>query len=285
MYTVHCTVKTSRLAESNSSIQEMPEGIRTTLTVHVHRGHVTASSPAECPVRGLDLVFAFDSSGSVGPVNFSKEKEFAANVSSIFNIGLGATQVGAVSFSGITYFVLPLNTFISGQSLREGLTAIEYNTFPGSGPNTNTSGALRTIRGQLFTEEGGARPPELAFPRVVIVITDGRSNVDQELTLPAAAALHDDGVIVFAVGIGREIRVEELEGIASDPSFVSTIGGFNVVELRGLQSTLSVEACRGEKWVITLYMYLYRYIPGTQGTYTHVCIHVRIRTFSIQIQV
>ena len=241
-------------------------------TVHVHWqwDEVTVSSTAECPVRGLDLVFAFDSSGSVGRVNFTKEKEFAANVSSVFNIGLGATQVGAVSFSRITYFVLPLNTFTSGPSLRQGLTAIEYNAFPG--PNTNTSGALRTIRERLFTEEGGARPPELAFPRVVVVITDGRSNVDEKLTLPAAAALHDDGVVVFAVGIGRnQIRVEELEGIASDPSLVSMIGGFNVVELRGLQSTISVEACRGE---ILAHVHVTTCTTNVKYIIIYTCVHV-----------
>ena len=70
--------------------------------------------------------------------------------------------------------------------------------------------------------------------------------MDRDLTLPSAAALHQDGMTVFAVGIGqRMIRVEELQGIASRPQFASLIRGFNVVELQGVQRVLSDEACRG----------------------------------------
>ena len=198
----------------------------------------------EYPVRGLDLVFVLDSSGSVGELNFTVEKQFAINITSVFNIGPEATRVGGVAFSGATYFTLVLDSLLSSQAVRDGLTDIPYNDFPG--PSTNTSGALRTVRETLFAKEGGARPPRLAVPRVVIVITDGRSNVDRDLTLPSAAALHQDGVTVFAVGIGqRMIRVEELQGIASRPQFASLIGGFNVVELQGVQRVLSDEACRG----------------------------------------
>ena len=198
-------------------------------------------------MRGIDLVFVFDSSGSVGEENFVIEKEFAANITSVFTIGLGGTQVGAVAFSGMTYFVLPLNTHFSSSSLRDSLTAIEYNNSPATGSSTNTSGALRTVRKELFTEEGGARSLDQAFPRVVVVITDGKSNIDSSLTLPSAATLHGDGVIVFAVGIGKKsIHQQELEGIASRPDMASTISGFNTVELKGLQTRLSYETCRGE---------------------------------------
>lgn len=183
----------------------------------------------------------------MGKFNFSVEKEFAVNITNVFNIGPDATQVGAVAFSGATYFTLPLDNLTSNQAVRDGLKNIPYNDFPIGGPSTNTSGALRTVRQRLFTEEGGARPLQSAFPRVVIVITDGRSNVDQNLTIPSAEALHNDNVIVFAVGIGQKtIRINELMGIASRPEFATLIGGFNVIELQGVQRVLSDEACRGE---------------------------------------
>ena len=209
--------------------------------------HLTPYSITECPVRGLDLVFVFDSSGSVGEFNFTVEKQFAVNITNTFNIGPDATRVGAVSFSGLTYHVTPLDSLTSNQAVRDGIREIPYNDIRFGGSSTNTSGALRTVRESLFTEAGGARPLSSAFPRVVIVITDGRSNIDRDLTFPSAQALHREGVIVFAVGIGKlQIQVGELMGVASRPEFATLIGGFNVIELLGVQRVLSDEACRGK---------------------------------------
>ena len=193
-------------------------------------------------------MFVFDSSGSVGELNFTVEKQFAVNITNTFNIGPEATQVGAVAFSSSTYHVLPLDALSSNRAVREGIRGIPFNETLINQKSTNTSGALRTVREALFTERGGARPLRAAFPRVVIVITDGRSNIDANLTIPSARALHGDGVMVFAVGIGRlKIRVQELTGIASRPQFATLIGGFNLVELQGVQRVLSDQACRGEQ--------------------------------------
>ena len=194
------------------------------------------------------MVFVFDSSGSVGKFNFSVEKEFAVNITSVFNVGPESTQVGAVAFSGITYHTTSLNSLNSNQAVREGLEAIPYRDIKIGKVSTNTSGALLTVRASLFTERVGARSLQSAFPRVVILITDGRSNIDEELTIPSARALHRDGVMVFAVGIGRKrIKVEELREVASQPELASLIDGFDMTELQGLQRVLSDEACRGER--------------------------------------
>lgn len=203
-------------------------------------------------MRGLDLVFVFDSSGSVGRFNFSVEKEFAINITRVFSIGPDATQIGAVAYSGVTYHTTPLDSLTSDQAVREGLEAIPYNEIKVGRVSTNTSGAILTVRGSVFTDSGGARPLQSAFPRVVILITDGRSNIDEKLTIPSARALHRDGVVVFAVGIGRKrIRIEELREVASRPELANLIGGFDVTELQGLQRILSDEACRGEReWKI-----------------------------------
>ena len=198
-------------------------------------------------MRGVDLVFVFDSSGSVGEFNFTVEKQFAVDITNTFNIGPDATQVGAVAFSGLTYYTLPLNTLSSSQAVTEGLRDIPYNDILVGGTSTNTSGALRTVRESLFTELRGARPLQAGFPRILILITDGRSNIDENMTVPSAQALHGDGVVVFTVGVGKlKIRIEELRGVASQPEFATLIGGFNVMELQGVQRVLSDEACRGE---------------------------------------
>ena len=205
------------------------------------------------------MVFVFDSSGSVGEFNFTVEKEFAVNITTVFNIGPSGTQVGAVAFSGATYFILPLDKHSTSLTVSDGIMDIPYNEFPKGKFNTNTSGALRSVREEVFTIEGGARPRSAAFPRVVIVITDGRSNIDRELTIPSAEALHNDSVSVFAIGIGeRKINLDELNGIASKPEYASLIGGFDLTQLQGVEATFSDSACRGKCCHYVLHIELQR---------------------------
>ena len=75
------------------------------------------------------------------------------------------------------------------------------------------------------------------IPRVVTLLTDGRSN---EPTL-TAARVHNDNIEVYAVGIGGGFNELELQIIASDPSYVYLITNFSpkafVEELRPLQLT------------------------------------------------
>ena len=198
----------------------------------------------ECPARGIDLSFVFDSSGSVGRQNFELEKDFAINVTRTFSIGPLDTQIAAIAYSGFARISFLLNTFNNQSSIISALGAIEYFDIPGNGrPSTNTADALIRTRQEIFTPSGGARDPTLGYPRVTVVVTDGRSNVNRSLTVPSAEALHDDGVTVFAVGVGRNIDMNELSSIASSENFVILLSQFNLMEFVGLQRRISAEAC------------------------------------------
>ena len=198
----------------------------------------------ECPARGIDLSFVFDSSGSVGRQNFELEKDFAINVTRTFSIGPLDTQIAAIAYSGFARISFLLNTFNNQSSIISALGAIEYFDIPGNGqPSTNTADALIRTRQEIFTPSGGARDPTLGYPRVTVVVTDGRSNVNGSLTVPSAEALHDDGVTVFAVGVGRNIDMDELSSIASSENFVILLSQFNLMEFVGLQRRISAEAC------------------------------------------
>ena len=78
------------------------------------------------------------------------------------------------------------------------------------------------------------------IPRVVILLTDGRSN-EPTLTAQAAPRVHNDNIEVYSVGIGSGINEAELQIIASDPSYVYLITDFSpeafAEELRPLQLT------------------------------------------------
>ncbi len=202
---------------------------------------------SECPSRGLDLVFVMDSSGSVGERNFDLTKDFAASVTETFIINSEETQVGAIAFSGFANVSFRLDTFDDREGVLRGLEQITFFDIPGNGqPSTNTADALVTLRTEVLTTAGGARDESLAIPRVAVVITDGKSSVNESETIPAARAVHDAGITVFAVGVGKNIDEEELTAIASRPQLVTLLSNFNIIEFQSLLRTLSVEVCRSK---------------------------------------
>lgn len=180
----------------------------------------------------------FDSSGSVGRTNFELEKDFAINVTRTFSIGPLDTQIAAVTYSRFATISFFLNTFDNQSSVTAALRQIQYLQ-----TSTNTADALIRTRQEIFNVSNGARDVSLGYPRVAVVVTDGRSNVNPSLTIPSAEALHEDGVTVFAVGVGRNINKDELNGIASSERFVIQLSEFNLMEFSGLQRRISAEAC------------------------------------------
>ena len=196
-------------------------------------------------MRGLDLVFVLDSSGSVGSSNFALVRNFVADVVvDTFEIGPDETQVGVITFSGIARTIFQLNAHSTTSTLLQAIQDIPFMDDPG--PSTNTADALNVLGADAFTSESGARDPGLAIPRVAIVVTDGQSNINSSQTIPNAEAVHAAGVVVFAIGVGNSVDLGELNGIASDMSFVSLLMEFDTQELLGLQRLLSFEACLGE---------------------------------------
>ncbi len=203
----------------------------------------------ECPIRGIDLAFVFDSSGSVGRTNFELERQFAIQVTNTFNIGPEQTRIANIAYSGFARVSFFLDTFANRSTVTDALRQVEYFNIevpPGSRRGTNTADALTRLRNEVFTEERGAREGRFGIPRVAVVITDGRSNVNQSETIPSAQRLHNDSVIVFGVGVGRRINMNELQAIASAPQYMVLLNSFNAIEFATLQRTISAEACIGE---------------------------------------
>lgn len=183
----------------------------------------------------------------MGEQNFELTKEFAADVTSVFRIGPQDTQVAAIAFSGFANISFFLNNHTNRSELLEAISDIRFFDIPGRGrPSTNTADALTTLRLDVLTAEAGARQPALAIPRVAIVVTDGQSNINRSQTIPAAEALHAAGIIVFAVGVGSSINMDELMAIGSSPNTVSLLSDFNLQEFQGLQRILSIETCVGK---------------------------------------
>ncbi len=113
--------------------------------------------------------------------------------------------------------------------------------------STNTAAGLNTLRTSVFTAQNGARPPQLAIPRVAVVLSDGQSNVNASRTIPEALKLRDSGVIVYSIGVGNRVHLSELRQIASSPDHVVLLEDFDATEFDGLRTRITAETCIGKK--------------------------------------
>ena len=159
----------------------------------------------------LDLLFLLDESGSVGRTNHELALEFMKSVVSFYDISDDGTRVAVVSFSsgaGVEFY------FDEHSKLRQVQKAI--NKIGYSGGYTHTALALE-LAAELFNDPSysGARPASAGIPRVVVLITDGRSNT-YNITQPAKD-LQAAGVSVYSIGIGN-YNLDELLLIATDPN-------------------------------------------------------------------
>ena len=179
-----------------------------------------------------------DASGSVGYSNFQTMKTFVHDIANSFEIGPNDVEIGAMSYGSFNTFHFYLNTYSTKFAVLSAISALPY-----SRGGTNTAGALNAVRITGFSQSNGARPASEGIPRVAIVITDGYSN-DYSTTVTAANALHNAGIIAFAIGIAGANQ-NELNAIASQASYVSFISSFNVAQLSALQILISQEACIG----------------------------------------
>ena len=180
-----------------------------------------------------------DASGSVGTDNFDLMKGFVYDITDSFNVGSDSVRVGVMSYGSSNSYHFYLNTYSTKSSV---LTAI--NDLPYSGGFTYTGEALNGMRTVGFSTSNGARPRSQGVPRVGIVITDGQST-NPSNTIIAANNVHNAGIIVFAVGIAGANQ-NELNAIASQPSYVSFLSSFSLTLLNSLQFTISQESCVGK---------------------------------------
>lgn len=114
------------------------------------------------------------------------------------------------------------------------LKAIDNATYLKGG--TLTGKALNYAKVELFDKTG-----RQGVPKVLIVMTDGKSTDD---VVAPAKALSDANITVFAIGVGRNYDMQQLQQIASKPEMKYALtSDFN--RLNDLYTSIRDDACRG----------------------------------------
>ncbi|XP_067837767.1 collagen alpha-1(XIV) chain isoform X2 [Heptranchias perlo] len=177
-----------------------------------------------CKAAKANLVFLVDGSWSIGDENFIKIIGFLYNtVGALDKIGPEGTQVAIVQFSDDPRTEFQLNSYKDKESLLNAIQHIRYK-----GGNTKTGRAIVHARDAVFTVKAGLRR---GIPKVLVVITDGRSQDDVD---KVSKEMQLDGYSIFAVGVA-DADYAELITIANKPSnrhafFVDDFDAFKKIE-------------------------------------------------------
>ncbi|XP_075405438.1 collagen alpha-1(XIV) chain isoform X2 [Tenrec ecaudatus] len=185
----------------------------------------TIPPPKEvCKAAKADLVFMVDGSWSIGDDNFNKITDFLSNtVGALDKIGADGTQVAMVQFTDDPRTEFKLDAYKTKESLLDAIKHVSYK-----GGNTRTGKAIKHVRDTLFTAESGTRR---GIPKVIVVITDGRSQDDVN---KISREMQSDGFSIFAIGVA-DADYSELVNIGSKPSarhvfFVDDFDAFKKIE-------------------------------------------------------
>ena len=200
---------------------------------------------SDCEIKGVDMIFVMDESGSIGSTHFGLMKNLAIDITDEFVIGPERTRVGWINFNSSATVIFNLNSYQTKSSLHSAIRAIPYN-----GGGTDIGAGLLALHNHGFVPSAGARN-SFDTPEVAIVVTDGRSGIGP---IQEAAALlrRDRNIDMFVVGVGHGTDSEQLQavaaaGIARDPSLnIFTLAGFDEEELSQLQATLRARTCSSE---------------------------------------
>ncbi|XP_062436150.1 collagen alpha-1(VII) chain-like isoform X7 [Rhea pennata] len=200
------TMRSSSTAYSNARTTYLPPGTNTTLkptsetlisTTIVSAPRTTLPGPI-CGKFKADIAFLVDESSSIGQSNFNKVKDFLFRIISYFpKIGPEGTQVAVAQYSEEPRAAFHFHQHKDRNSVLRAVKELRY-----AGGNTKTGRGIAYMLKELFQSSRGMRA---AFPHVLVLVTDGRSQDD---VLPPARTAHALGIRIIAVGVSGADPVE-----------------------------------------------------------------------------
>lgn len=205
---------------------------------------------AVCKVLA-DLVVLVDNSGSItekGDDNYVKLKSFLANFVNTIDVGIDKTRIGVLRFSNTANVEFYLNSYFKSEEINDAIRRMGYE-----GSYTNIADGLRTARTNMFIKDKGDRPE---IKNVLLLITDGESNREENLTKTEAQEARDAGITVFVVGVTSDININELHDIASPPVNEHYFNASDIDALEKIFQALLKQVCTKPSYSIQKSKYI-----------------------------
>ena len=145
-----------------------------------------------------------DLSGSVED-QYDRIITFVRRVIYGLDMTFGRTRVAIVTFGDRATTAFNLLKY---REKEEVINALSF--YPNRG-QTNTQEAIRIMRSDIFSSNRGDRS---GVQNVGVLVTDGYSNVARHNTIPEARAAKNADIAMYAVAIGDEVDMGEINAIA-----------------------------------------------------------------------
>ena len=152
----------------------------------------------------MDLVILLDLSGSTG-TEYDRALYFTKQVVYGLDMSFGRVRVGVITFGDQAQVQFNLNKYTEKE---EVINALRF--MPNIG-DTNTQAAINRMRNDMFRSYNGDRA---GVPNVGLLISDGRSNINRQNTVPEADRAKNDGIAMYVVAVGDNVDMTEVNDIA-----------------------------------------------------------------------
>ena len=151
----------------------------------------------------------------------------------------GKIQIGLLTYNDRSNVQFYLNRHKTKSEILNAIDRVEYKI-----GRRNTANAIKVARNRMFSRRYGARKDT---KRVLIVITDGISDINNDNVLPESELARSEGIITLVIGVGVK-ETKELDIIAGIPNNKLLIKRYD--QLREKLKTLFSSICEGNYNVI-----------------------------------
>lgn len=157
----------------------------------------------------VDVAFLVDSSGSIRFRDYRKMKTFVSKMVEKFKISPAGSRAAVVQYSTEATTVIRFGVYTNSQAFERAVQGLRHER-----GYTRIDLALTRAYYDLFSARVNAR---FLVPKIAFVLTDGEQTKRFSYTPldEASQRLKDVGVLLIAIGIGKSVKREELEQIAS----------------------------------------------------------------------
>ena len=181
--------------------------------------------------------------------------KFVTEIVGGFDIGKDTIRVAVTIFASNTVEKIHLNQYYDKASLMKAISEIERIS-----GGTNTNDALLRARTISLLPEHGKRSN---VPNIVIVITDGNSH-DSKSTAKQADELRKTGAVIFSIGIGPNVNINELKNIATGPGTSHIFQVKKFKNLKNIAKELAMKSCSGKNLFCSftfIFMVTFKFMP------------------------
>ena len=157
-----------------------------------------------------------DSSSFVSKEDYKSQKDFAKATMGTFNVRPGQSRVASITYGEYSEKIFQFDSYRSVDDIESLLYS------------ARSVGGLPSLHKALINASDIMKDANSSFPGIVIFIAVARqgSDIDEKAIESAAETLHDLGVRVYVIAVGKDPALKVLDFVADHPHDVFTVPSF-----------------------------------------------------------